>query len=366
MKSLSLKEFASKVDALGSARSVTGKVYHSIKVKGDTVFFKREHKSSSERIDLNELYKLFCEVQYPTNQIARGYISGRVQSPAVSILNALSTKQANPNLKNTQAVTQRKVTSKEVPDKKPKDEHLFFQALKVVLGNKYVHSTALDGSLTTAQVYLPNDFRQISLPSDYKLAFEALLSDLNSDFSFNGNSLSRFIDGVLISHPALGSRIIEFDEEQHFSPALRVAQEHLNNLPGTPLFPNYYSELLKDLYYLNNEALPKNRVKARFKSYPTTFRDFLVQLPAESNSGYIKAKSGFPFVGGRIAQRAYYDSLRMVAHLSQENKELKPAIRFPKAYFEQKTGLSFSLIKCEEIGKLIREYLREEYTIYLD
>lgn len=81
--------FIEKLSTLKKVFSVTGKEYGNIVVKGDKLLFIRGHKSNYERIPVSELFALYDHGPHINNAIAKNYISGRVQSPAVSIVNAI-------------------------------------------------------------------------------------------------------------------------------------------------------------------------------------------------------------------------------------------------------------------------------------
>lgn len=82
-------EFINRLKVIETATSLTGKCYNSIHVSGDKILFIRGHKTKSEKISISELFNLYSNELVLTNTIARSYISGRVQSPAVAILNQL-------------------------------------------------------------------------------------------------------------------------------------------------------------------------------------------------------------------------------------------------------------------------------------
>lgn len=81
--------FIEKLSKLKKVLSVTGKEYGSIVLKSDKLLFIRGHKSTYERIPVSELFALYNHGPHINNAIAKTYISGRVQSPAVSIVNAI-------------------------------------------------------------------------------------------------------------------------------------------------------------------------------------------------------------------------------------------------------------------------------------
>ena len=100
---LTYNESCSLVKELNSVESVTGKVvYKQIIVQGDFVSFRRENNEKPEIISLEEMYKFMCEqpIKNITTSIAKKYISGRVQSPAVAIIKRCTTTGIE-NLKET-------------------------------------------------------------------------------------------------------------------------------------------------------------------------------------------------------------------------------------------------------------------------
>ena len=100
---LTYNDFCSLVKELNSVESVTGKVvYKEIIVQGDFVSFRRENNEKPEIISLEEMYKFMCEqpIKNITTSIAKKYICGRVQSPAVAIIKRGTTTGIE-NLKET-------------------------------------------------------------------------------------------------------------------------------------------------------------------------------------------------------------------------------------------------------------------------
>ena len=65
----------------------------------------------------------------------------------------------------------------------------------------------------------------------------------------------------------------------------------------------------------------------------------------------------YNYWGGRIAQRAYYDFLRDIAHLSKYNSGFKPIIRFSMFQFERDFAISFDKISFDELANSIRRIL---------
>lgn len=369
MRKLDKTLFITQVNALKKAISVQGKTYHSINTDSFIVHLTREGKSKPESIKLDELYALYKAIDYPTNKEARQFISGRVQSPAVSIINALGkseSKSASKKQHKTFSVVEpikKSVSRKEKNIDKVKDETRFFQAFAAVLGERHFLSKSIDKTINNNNVFLSDDFRNYSFTKGINQNFENFLADLNSNFNFSGKSIVHHIDGLLVRHPQLGTRIVEFDEEQHFTPSFYTILNKQTQAVELA-FSAYYLSLLKDISYLNDEVLKKNRIKYSFEEYPKSYKEFLIAIQSQNVSGYTKPKqNGFPYLGGRVAQRAYYDSLRNVAHLSPMNKGFKPILRFPKKYFEDKSGMDFSRISTDQIRDLIKECLNDFYNL---
>jgi hypothetical protein len=165
----------------------------------------------------------------------------------------------------------------------------------------------------------------------------------------------------LYQHPALGTRIIEFDEEQHFSPARQITLQGVSD--ASIAFKSFYLTLLhKEEIYIS--FLKKSRLKLSSNkqfSFENLIED--LNMSKASGIGYIAPKTGFNYMGGRIAQRAYYDLLRDVAHLSSKNLSLNPILRFPKALLEINYRKRFSELSEEEIKNYIISMLNGLYKI---
>jgi hypothetical protein len=367
MKKLDKRSFTAKVNALEKAISVQGKVYHNIRVEGKSVRFTRQGKSATELINIDELFELYQASNHPTNTEARSYISGRVQSPAVSIINALENeapveltikKQVETKIFISNSSFEKSSTSNKTMEK---DETRFFKAFAEVIGVKYLLSKSIEKPINAENAFLSDDFRKYTFTSEVKDNFENFLEDLNSNFNFSGNSIAHHIDGLLVNHPLLGTRIVEFDEEQHFTPSLFTVLKKQFQLVEFA-FEGCYNSILNNLEYLNYEVLKKNRIKHIFEVYPIHHETFLAAIKDKKVSGYIEPKTnGFNYIGGRLAQRAYYDSLRNVAHLSPLNKNFKPILRLPKKFFEDKEGMKFSKISLGQIKLYLSEYIKDIY-----
>ena len=141
------KEFKMKLSSINSAISVTGKKYSAIQVYGDSIEFVRENKTKSESISITELFELFTKENSINTTIAKLYISGRVQSPAVAILNELKSRATNNTSKKIITDFQEKPIIENKKQKqsnnKIKDETRFFIALSELIGKDYLLSKSI-------------------------------------------------------------------------------------------------------------------------------------------------------------------------------------------------------------------------------
>lgn len=118
--------------------------------------------------------------------------------------------------------------------------------------------------------------------------------------------------------------------------------------------------------YQNSEVIPKQRLKLRLTAMPPNIKAFREWLSQQANvSGYIEAKNGFPYLGGRISQRAFYDTLRDVAHLAKENSHLSSPIRFAKKSFENEFHCQFKNITNDNLALSIKNRLARKFLISL-
>jgi len=362
-------EFISELKRIKSAISITGKRYSSIQVNSNKVEFIRGHKKTTESISLKELFELYQNEELITTATAKKYISGRVQSPAVAILNQLRQKTPSPPKKNSTTPMKTKIgtTSQSLAKrKKEKDETKFFRALTQLIGIDNILSKSVGKPITADDVFLSSNYCDFGFTEEINNYYKEILTKLKSNNLFKSKSLSHYIDCVIINHPILKTRIVEFDEEQHFTPA---RLDTLNIL--LDLFPDNYLpvfiEICEDKKYLNEDVLKKHRLKNKMETVPQSFKAFTKWLEQsnEKTSGYIGEKDCFPFLGGRIAQRAYYDCLRDTAHLSDKNMGFLPPLRFAKKTFEEIENKKFALISIDRIKEIITEILSKNYNIEL-
>jgi len=239
-------------------------------------------------------------------------------------------------------------------------ETTFFKALEDIIGARYLKAGKLGRRITSSDVFLDKDYSKYGLSASVTGALADMLLDLHSTEKVPSGSLAHNIDGLLVGHPELGTRIVEFDEEQHFNPFRRITLKYLLEITDAKYIP-HLMKVCEDLDYFNSEVLRKHRLRVRVDSIPIDVQSFKALIEAHGNAGngYIKPKPGFNFLGGRIAQRAYYDTLRDIAQLAKQNISLSPPIRFTKYEFEKRAGLKFEAIDKGKLRLLIEEQLED-------
>ncbi len=104
----------------------------------------------------------------------------------------------------------------------------FFRKFADVIGLDYIQAKGIDRPIATDLVELPCDYRKLTFNPDIRLMPNEMVELLDGDFNFGNNSLASKIDGLIIEHPLAGTRIVEFDEEQHFTPPRLFALERLS------------------------------------------------------------------------------------------------------------------------------------------
>lgn len=243
-----------------------------------------------------------------------------------------------------------------------KFEEKFFAAFIGVTGEKYLKTKHIDKKITKADVKLFKSYRKNKYPVTVEDTIDDILQDLHWTADISSGSMSHFVDGIILNHPNLGSRILEFDEVQHFSPYRLITLQHLETILDENFIPNY------KVYCANRKkfirVLQKHRIKLNISMVPKTFEQFktLIEGNYNPNNGYIKKVKGFNYISGRIAQRAFYDTLRDVAHLSSLNEKLQPIIRFSIFEFEEKLGKFFKDISTEEMSFIIEHKLKNYFV----
>ncbi|WP_294083398.1 hypothetical protein [Proteiniphilum sp. UBA5384] len=364
-------EFKEKLSKIKSVKSKTGGAsYHSIKVNGNVIEFVREGNIKIEKIYIDELLDFYLNGNDITKTgEAKKYIGGRVQSPAVALLIEFSKiEQSNKetstprNTSNNEPLILNKTRTSKT---QLKDEDSFFIALAEVVGEDYLYSKSIGKPINSDLVFLSKNYIDFEFEESVNNCYSEILKRLNSQNKFSTSSIAHNIDGLIYNHPKIGSRIVEFDEEQHFTPArkesilclLRIIEnEYLTEQLG----------LCNNLTYFQDYVLKKHRISAKVEELPETFNDFIIWLidVNAKESGYIKRKENFNFIGGRIAQRAYYDTLRDTAHLSSKNK-LDSPIRFSKKEVENFFEMDFKGITKKKLKEFITKELKEKYNLCL-
>jgi len=249
---------------------------------------------------------------------------------------------------------------------KEKDEDRFFGVFNAVTGGKFLDSKSIGRPVDGSFVYLPADCKMFEFSSGIKAMFALILEALNSDGNFGQGSLIHQVDGLLIDHPLMGSRIVEFDEEQNFTPPRKFTLQILREFCDRP-FISPYILICNDLRYLNGHVIPKHQIKAGIHTYPATIKSFTdwLEIHVTSSPAHVEAKNGFNYLGGRISQRAYYDTVFDVAHLARQNDHLNPPLRFAKRTFEELYHKAFANMSTDEIAEGIRKLLNSYYDIDL-
>lgn len=370
--------------ALSSIRIAKNKraSYHGISVRGNVVFFIRESKIKKENTSISELYNLYKKEDFIDTVIAQKYISGWVYSPSVAILKAAGlVGEDGERLGYNEAEVEKeskhgdhivhypssKKKKLKPEDKGTNDEKQFFEALKTIVGHTHLYAKSVGLSVDKEDVYLSDNFTKYQFHSvKINRDFEMIFNALNGINPTDSKSLAHHVDGLIHEHSKFGTRIVEFDEEQHFTPARKETLIILSQSFSIPYAASYI-EICDNLDYLNDEVLKKHRIKEKLESLPESFSAFAAWLSDSKVrlSGYIESKKNFDYKGGRIAQRAYYDSLRDVAHLSKYNKKikLKPPLRFAKKSFEDIYGKLYTKLSHDEIKEGILEIMKNVYKL---
>ena len=243
----------------------------------------------------------------------------------------------------------------------PKSEAKFFRALERVVGVHHLKAKSLGRKVSSKHVFLDRDYTRYTFPKGVLKKLTKILQDLRSTADTSPGSLSHYIDGLLAGHPLYGTRIVEFDEEQHFNTFRYVTLQHLTaDVPQPPTYAPRALEHCVDVVCFNR-MLRKHQLRVSIDSVPQDIRAFLelVKTHARPKNGYIEPKPAFDYLGGRIAQRAYYDALRDVAHCAKQNNLLATALRFTLFEFEEMAGCQFQKIRENDLCCLVEARLAE-------
>jgi hypothetical protein len=372
MDMLDKEAFIFRLKKVKYAPSKIGTAGYQIKrVDWPKLVFIRDGKTTVETINIDKLFLAYTKLDFIDTKKIIKYISGGVYSPAVAILIASglydekgyrkngSTIETN-TVKNVNKSIKQPPAKKEEKTEKQKDEERFFVTLEQIIGKQFLYAKVLKRPVNKSFLFLSKNYLTSDLPAAINACYQELFTILLAKGPIPNGSLEHNIDGFISNHPQFGNRIIEFDEEQHFTPAryysLKAIQKHVK----APYQADYIA-LAKNLDYFNSKVCRKLRIKGALSAFPTNYDDF-VKWVGENKSdginGYIKKNETFQYIGGRISQRAYYDSLRDVAHLMEPNKgKLDPAIRISQYQIETEHGMDFNKIPAAALKKSIENIL---------
>lgn len=202
-------------------------------------------------------------------------------------------------------------------------EELFFSALSSVIGAEIDRSRP---RLVYADSYR-NTYME---PSIIELLSE-LRTALGTTNDFSNCHLP--IDGLIRNHKKLGTRVVEFDEFQHLTSQRKIAITIAKAYCSLSFHERYLS------YCKDPEVIAEvNRVTMR--------------------SGFHRPVAGFRYEGGRMSQRAYFDTLKDYVHLSEAGQGFNPIIRFAVRDFDVMTTAAFINLDASFIQERINYMLK--------
>ncbi len=238
-----------------------------------------------------------------------------------------------------------------------KDEIIFLKAISNVLSDKYLLSHKLAKPISKDHLFIDKDFRLFQTDESIQNNLHLLTKKLKCSYHFSNGGLYQYLDLMIIDHPLLESRLIEFDEEQHFNFFRREALLGIKQW-YKPDFWTKYISFCNDIDY-QNRMLKKNRVKYHSGEIIGSFQEFqnIILKYSKEGNGYVEPKQDFPFLGGRIAQRAYFDTIRDIAEFDKRNSHLKSIIRFSKIDIERQYQRPFNKLSLNQIENYIDKEL---------
>lgn len=142
------------------------------------------------------------------------------------------------------------------------------------------------------------------------------------------------VDGIIWNHQELGTRVIEFDEYQHFTPQRKLTIE--------------ISEKYRPLSF-----------HERYRHYLEANNIFEEATRTTIRSGFHKPVAGFRFDGGRMCQRAYFDTMKDYVHLSGNGQGFNPILRFSIPDFGVATEAQFLRLDSCFIRTRINDMLND-------
>lgn len=204
-------------------------------------------------------------------------------------------------------------------------QKVFFQSLTNVLGDAVKTSCP---SLVFADSEM-NCYFDSRIPE--------LLKQLRVDLGATVDGFSSRplpVDGMLYNHSVLGTRVVEFDECQHFTLERLKTIICENRICPLAFHQRYYR------YFNESDVMAMvNRTTQRI--------------------GFRRAARGFNCAGGRTKQRAYFDVMKDYIHLSERGREFRPIIRFAISDFDVVSTQAFQNLNGEFIQNRIRDVLRD-------
>jgi hypothetical protein len=157
-----------------------------------------------------------------------------------------------------------------------------------------------------------------------------LMRSLSSTHDFSNRHAP--VDGIIRNHSLLGTRTVEFDEFQHFTP-----QRKLSITIASTYYPlDFHSRYLG---FLDNPEVNKEAERVTRRQ------------------GFRRPVAGFRYDGGRMSQRAYFDTMKDYVHLSELGAGFKPTIRFSIADFGVMTESQFIMLDYNFIKEKIKQLI---------
>lgn len=238
-------------------------------------------------------------------------------------------------------------------------QQVFFEALTLVLGDSSVvdRSAEISSYLDQLGVRIYTNHEVMELSPQMSVEMSKICELLSGPEDEQSAPRTLRPDGMITDASSLGPCIIEFDEEQHFSPSRLVTLEVAHDVFGARFDIHGYARYCSQRGF-TYRFLKKCRISGLEPDMCTDPHAFLEALRGSvgmSSSRYIAPVAGFRFAGGRMAQRAYYDCLRDVVHQSNRGVTagLKPIVRISLFEIEEAIGERFESSSESSIARAI-------------
>jgi hypothetical protein len=253
------------------------------------------------------------------------------------------------------------------------DERAFFAALARALAPGTVLHNADDRAvqrhLAASGARFPNHHWGQGLPADVESAMDLVLTRLGGRRGdWPETDHSGHLDGFLTAED-FGPCLVEFDEEQHFSPyrlaSLQILAPVLLPRFDVARYVEYCLDPVRFRRFWRKHRLPSELLRPG-QAPPQSPLEFagtmLRRVRPDPSTRYYAPVRGFPFVGGRIAQRAYYDALRDCYHLTEEGRRLglRPAIRVAKYQLVAMLGREIAAAPSDELDAAVGRAIRAQ------